>query len=695
MVSIVSICQDAAAKKKNHHKCLKALMELEDLQDFFQVIFQYISLKKEVGNTDTFLKFLALFFTEYFASGMDRLTFDKGHVQFQNQLFDYLIEGLKAGDKLVRLRCCQLMTLLLNAVEAISDNHYEMIRKSLSERINDKDAAVRLHAVHGLCRFQDCGTDQENSMVLAQLVQLLKYDPRSDMRKSILENIVFSKDSISAILERARDADPGIRNINPGIRKMVYHKIKAEAVSYQNFTNAQISSLISFGCADRDESVKSSCLEMVYDTWLVDYEKLNQKSKTEAEGKWYSNADVDFNWDELTLSDLLAIEAYTQLIEILIPTLSFWVALIENTYGIHESIVTNDDCKGLLYMFKIAQNLDMCDETGRRAMTNLCKILLVDNYLLEENQKICVETMFSLIGDVSKFYATILGYVNSINLESGIDRSNGIRSLQLLAVSFESLGICYNSADLTGYFESTVVKSVDSKDQKEVFLGLKCLLLYSLQCPAFGKAHMDLFFEAIESTKKEVVLLVLMFFFDWILLHGFDFTPEQVKFALTLTPIMTKLLVSYLDYDYSKSVTVEGLCRCMLLKHITDENVFYKVLFALEMKSLEGVSISYASVISQLLEFTNPKLLLKPIEDRNLHLEIAIQGLELAANESPNFRKTVCNMLTKMDLPKGGSSELLEAASSFKQSCQSDLVCSRAMEKYLAVDFRFIQQQSE
>ncbi|KAJ3325203.1 hypothetical protein HDV06_004993 [Boothiomyces sp. JEL0866] len=701
MVSVVSICQDAAAKKTNHQKCLKALMDLDDIQDFFQVIFQYIGSKKEVGNTDTFLKFLALFFTEYFATGMKNLTADKGHVQFQNQLFDYLIAGLQASDKLVRLRCCQLMTLLLNVVESISDAHYELIRKSLSERINDKDAGVRLHAVHGLCRFQDCGTDQENSLVLAQLAQLLRYDGRSDMRKSIIENIVFSKESIPAILERARDVDP-----------------------------------------DRDESVKSSCLEMIYDTWLVDYDKVIQFFHFMSMDIEYENQILyveffkrnprfklkgsDFNWDELTLSDLLAIEAYTHLyknnddrIECLIPTLSFWVELIENTYEINEGIVTNDDCKGLLYMFKISQNLDMCDETGRRSMLSICKILLVKNYLLEENQKICVETMYTLIGSVDEFYGTILAYLNEISSEVTLDNSTQIKMLQLLAVSFEALRISYNSPQITEFMESFVAEKIETRDQAVYFLALKCLLLYSIQCPSFGKTHMDFFLNAIESTKKEVVLLILKFFFDWILLNGCDFDAELVS----------KLLVSYLDHDYSKAVAVEGLCKCLLMKHLTDENILSEliVLYMLpdtarfplvmqcssyffdiftkaslenqvmiqKMKSLEGITISYSRVISQLLEFTNPKLLLKPLEDQYLHVDIALQGLELAVNESPNFKKIVCNMLTKLDLPKSSVGAVLDAAANLKDHCQGDLVCSRALEKYCGFNSRFIQQLSE
>lgn len=57
---------------------------------------------------------------------------------------------------------------------------------------------------------------------------------------------------------------------------MVYYKIKNESISYKNFSSKQISDLVTFGCEDRDETVKSACLEMIYDTWLVDFEKLVQ-----------------------------------------------------------------------------------------------------------------------------------------------------------------------------------------------------------------------------------------------------------------------------------------------------------------------------------------------------------------------------------------------------------------------------------
>ena len=103
----------------------------------------------------------------------------------------------------------------------------------------------------------------------------------------------------------------------------------------------------------------------------------------------------------------------------------------------------------------------------------------------------------------------------------------------------------------------------------------------------------------------------------------------------------------------------------------------------------ELVSLSHIS--SQLIEWTDSRLIAegetndKTQESICLHYQIAIEGLELAVDESSIFQKTVCQLLGKLFFSAACNvndiSNLRFRASELLAQKKLDLVCKRALEK--------------
>ena len=66
-------------------------------------------------------------------------------------------------DKVVRYRTTQIVTLIVNCVDSLDDEHYLLVRLALLKRIRDKEATVRVQAALGLSRLvgNEGGEDQD------------------------------------------------------------------------------------------------------------------------------------------------------------------------------------------------------------------------------------------------------------------------------------------------------------------------------------------------------------------------------------------------------------------------------------------------------------------------------------------------------------------------------------------------------
>lgn len=84
------------------------------------------------------------------------------------------------------------------------------------ERLFDKEASVRVHAIHAMSRLQSLPVEDDDAseMTIADIfIDLLRHDPASDVRKAALLQLQVTEQTLPVLLERCRDIDPQLRRL--------------------------------------------------------------------------------------------------------------------------------------------------------------------------------------------------------------------------------------------------------------------------------------------------------------------------------------------------------------------------------------------------------------------------------------------------------------------------------------------------
>ncbi len=115
----------------------------------------------------------------------------------------------------------------------------------MTERLFDKEASVRVHAIHSMSRLQSLPIEDDSQMTIMDIfIDLLQHDPSADVRKAALLQIAVCPQSIPAVLERRRDVD----NL---VRRMFYSKKMAEIDVNTDLTIQQREEVLKSGLTDR------------------------------------------------------------------------------------------------------------------------------------------------------------------------------------------------------------------------------------------------------------------------------------------------------------------------------------------------------------------------------------------------------------------------------------------------------------
>lgn len=186
-------------------------------------------------------------------------------------LLKHLLKGFHAKDKNVRVRSCACVAALVQAVEAMDDDVYELLCGFLQERIADKEGAVRVQAVAALARLQ---MDEDAAGTTAMLVHVMRHDPSADVRRAALLNIPPTPATLPPLLERLQDVDPAIR-------RSVYLVVLPALADQQpredvdgvqmavglGLGEAALADVVKTGLHDREESVLRAARRLVHH-WL-------------------------------------------------------------------------------------------------------------------------------------------------------------------------------------------------------------------------------------------------------------------------------------------------------------------------------------------------------------------------------------------------------------------------------------------
>ncbi|KAI2613135.1 ARM repeat-containing protein [Hypoxylon fragiforme] len=199
------------------------------------------------------------------------------------QVLEAILPLLTAKDKFVRYRATQLISHVINSLDAIDDDLFQKLRHGLLKRIRDKEAMVRSQAVLGLGRLagnevegmvnSDDSDDAETGL-LDKLLEVLQNDPSADVRRSLLVNLPILPNTLRYLLERARDQDPATR-------RAVYSRLLPALSDFRYLSVLMREKLLRWGLRDRDENVRKAAGRLFRERWIEDCARANQPEDEE------------------------------------------------------------------------------------------------------------------------------------------------------------------------------------------------------------------------------------------------------------------------------------------------------------------------------------------------------------------------------------------------------------------------------
>ena len=188
-------------------------------------------------------------------------------------LLDTILPLLTSKDKFVRYRSTQLISHVVNSLDAIDDELFQRLRHGLLRRIRDKEAMVRAQAVLGLgrlagnqgdeCANSDESDDDASAGLLEKLLEVLQNDPSADVRRSLLVNLPILPSTLPYLLERARDQDAATR-------RAVYSRLLPALGDFRHLSLSMREKLLRWGLRDRDENVRKAAARLFRERWIED-----------------------------------------------------------------------------------------------------------------------------------------------------------------------------------------------------------------------------------------------------------------------------------------------------------------------------------------------------------------------------------------------------------------------------------------
>ncbi|KFY21474.1 hypothetical protein V493_07376 [Pseudogymnoascus sp. VKM F-4281 (FW-2241)] len=202
------------------------------------------------------------------------------------QVMKTVLSLLTAKDKFVRFRATQLISHLVNSLDSMDDDLFQLLRHGLLKRIRDKEAMVRVQAVLALGRLagneaegeinSDDSDEESRVGLLEKLLGVLQNDPSADVRRSLLVNLPILPATLPYLLERARDQDPATR-------RALYSRLLPALGDFRHLSLAMREKLLRWGLRDRDENVRKAAGKLFRDRWIEDCAGIPEEAAADGE----------------------------------------------------------------------------------------------------------------------------------------------------------------------------------------------------------------------------------------------------------------------------------------------------------------------------------------------------------------------------------------------------------------------------
>ncbi|KAI5860530.1 condensin subunit Cnd3 [Durotheca rogersii] len=250
--------------------------------EFSRCVLRVMPVKKSEGVGERIIRFVGLFLR--YANDKDNELLgeedadastmpETPSTRLTTQVMEAVLPLLTSKDKFVRYRSTQLISHIINSLDAIDDDLFQKLRHGLLKRIRDKEAMVRSQAVLGLGRLagnqvegmvnSDDSDDDAETGLLEKLLEVLQNDPSADVRRSLLVNLPILPNTLPYLLERARDQDPATR-------RAVYSRLLPALGDFRHLSLSMREKLLRWGLRDRDENVRKAAGRLFRERWIED-----------------------------------------------------------------------------------------------------------------------------------------------------------------------------------------------------------------------------------------------------------------------------------------------------------------------------------------------------------------------------------------------------------------------------------------
>lgn len=435
--------------------------------------------------------------------------------RFVEGLMSHVLEHLDSKEKLVRSRLCQVMVACLNSVQELTDDIWKIFRIKMTERLFDKEAIVRVHAIHSMARLQSLSVEEDSDLsILDIFMDLMQHDPSVDVRKAALLQIDVNPKSLPLILERRRDIDIGIR-------KLFYSK-KMEEIDVLSLTIQQRDEILNSGLTDREASVRQACTDMIFENWiqkangnliqfLAGLDVISNTKVAEIALKHFFRKlpnMLNDNFNDQFLQSMTAEMAFIlrvycehqvsenkddrQIVQDLLPELSTMNQYARDKYN---SIITCDDevIKAELgfvlnELLRVSALLDFSDEVGRRALFETVQEIMSNLETSESVYQTCIKIFIEHCSSTQEFLEIMTEFIGSFrDVYDGSNADNGeisddikimanLRALDIISNVFSIPDISFAKYPiLVAYLDEIVIQSVNSQFAAVQASGLKCL----------------------------------------------------------------------------------------------------------------------------------------------------------------------------------------------------------------------------
>lgn len=183
-----------------------------------------------------------------------------------------VLQVITAKDRTIRYRATQIIAHIVNTLDSIDDELFQLVRLALLRRLRDKESTVRVQAVLGLGRLADEGEEgaeeddsdgEDAGGILHKLREVLQHDPSADVRRALLLNLPFTPGTLPFLLERARDMDAATR-------RALYSRLLPALGDFRHLSLTHREKLLRWGLRDRDENVRKATARLFRERWIED-----------------------------------------------------------------------------------------------------------------------------------------------------------------------------------------------------------------------------------------------------------------------------------------------------------------------------------------------------------------------------------------------------------------------------------------